>query len=444
MSEPVASPTTRRALDREILALALPAFATLVSEPLLLMADSAFIGHLGTSQLAGFGIASNVLGILIGLCIFLAYGTTGTVARRLGAGDRAAALAGGFNGLVLAVGLGALLCLGLQLVLPQVIGAYGVTPDVARAASSYLRIAAFGLPSILLLLASTGVLRGLQDTRTPLYVAVATNVVNIGLNFTLVYGLRLGIIGSALGTLAAQSAAALFLASVVVRRARSAGAHLRFHPAGVLSAARSGVWLVARTATLQVAITLTTVVAATGGAVALGAHQVINSLWSLLAFALDAIAIAGQAIVGRYLGAGEVTVGRAITRRMVGWGLVCGAVFGLVVAATAPLYVGVFTADADVQRLVRTIMWVTAVITPVSGIVFVLDGVLIGAGDGRYLALAGLIALLAYAPLALTVDVLHAGLVWLWAAYGAFMIARMLTLLLRARGRRWMRVGAEV
>nr|WP_239579426.1 MATE family efflux transporter [Microlunatus panaciterrae] len=431
-------------MDREILALALPAFATLVSEPLLLMADSAFIGHLGTSQLAGFGIASNVLGILIGLCIFLAYGTTGTVARRLGAGDRAAALAGGFNGLVLAVGLGALLCLGLQLVLPQVIGAYGVTPDVARAASSYLRIAAFGLPSILLLLASTGVLRGLQDTRTPLYVAVATNVVNIGLNFTLVYGLRLGIIGSALGTLAAQSAAALFLASVVVRRARSAGAHLRFHPAGVLSAARSGVWLVARTATLQVAITLTTVVAATGGAVALGAHQVINSLWSLLAFALDAIAIAGQAIVGRYLGAGEVTVGRAITRRMVGWGLVCGAVFGLVVAATAPLYVGVFTADADVQRLVRTIMWVTAVITPVSGIVFVLDGVLIGAGDGRYLALAGLIALLAYAPLALTVDVLHAGLVWLWAAYGAFMIARMLTLLLRARGRRWMRVGAEV
>lgn len=440
----MAARPTARALDREIFALALPAFATLVSEPLLLLADSAFIGHLGTSQLAGLGVSTNVLGIIFGLCIFLAYGTTSTVARRLGAGNRAAALAGGFNGLVLAGILGVLLCVLLQILIPVIVAAYGVAPEVAVAATTYLRIAALGIPSVLILLASTGVLRGLQDTRTPLYVAIGTNLVNIGLNFALVYGLDLGIRGAAIGTLIAQTAAAVFLARVVIIGARRAEARLSFHPAGVLSAARSGVWLVARTATLQVAITLTTLVAATGGAVVLGAHQVINSLWTLLAFALDAIAIAGQAIVGRYLGAGQLDTGRAITNRMIGWGVVCGVAFGVVIAATSPLYVRLFTPDQDVQNLVRTVLWVVAIVTPIAGVVYVLDGVLIGAGDGRYLALAGLIALLAYVPLALTVRALDAGLVWLWVGYGGFMVARMITLVVRAHGRKWMRVGAEI
>ncbi len=436
--------TPGRALDREILSLAVPTFATLVSEPLLLLADSAIIGHLGTPQLAGLGIAANVLGILTGLCIFLAYGTTGTVARRLGAGDRTAALAGGLDGLILAVGLGVLLTVALQLALPLVVGAYGVSPEVASAATTYLRIATFNLPSILLLLAGTGVLRGLQDTRIPLYVAVVTNLANIGLNVLFVYGLRLGIAGSAYGTLAAQTAAALFVATIVIRGARREQAPLRFRPRGVLSAARAGVWLVARTATLQAGITLTTVVAATGGAVMLASHQVVSSLWTLLAFALDAIAIAGQAIIGRSLGAGQVALGRAMTRRMVGWGVLCGVVFGLVVLTARPLYVGLFSPDEDVQRLVSRVLLVVAVVTPVAGVVFVLDGVLIGAGDGRYLALAGLVALLAYIPMALTVDALGADLVWLWVAYGGFMAARMLTLALRARGDTWARVGAEV
>jgi putative MATE family efflux protein len=441
------NPTARtrtRALDREIFGLALPTFATLVSEPLLLLADSAIIGHLGTTELAGLGIAANVLGILTGLCIFLAYGTTGTVARRLGAGNRQAALAGGLDGLLLAVGLGVVLCAALELALPAVVGAYGASPEVSAAATSYLRIAAFNLPSILLLLAGTGVLRGLQDTRTPLYVAIATNLANIGLNFTFVYGLGLGIAGSALGTLVAQTAAALFVAVIVIRGARREHALLRFRPGGILAAARSGVWLVARTATLQAAITLTTFVAATGGAVALASHQIVNSLWTLLAFALDAIAIAGQAIIGRALGAGEVQLGRAMTRRMVGWGVLCGVVFGVLVTVARPLYVGLFTPDEDVQRLVGRTLLVVAVVTPIAGVVFVLDGVLIGAGDGRYLALAGLLALLAYLPMALTVNNLHAGLIWLWVAYGGFMTARMITLLVRARGDAWARVGAEL
>lgn len=433
-----------RALDREIFALAVPTFATLVTEPLLLIADSAFIGHLGTDQLAGLGIASNLIGIVVGLCIFLAYGTTSTVARRLGAGNRRAALAGGLDGLALALLLGVVLVAVLQVLLPTIVAAYGPPDAVRDPALTYLRVAVCGLPSVLVLLAGTGVLRGLQDTRTPLVVAVAANLANIALNATLVYGLGLGIRGSAIGTLIAQTAAAAAVAVLVARGARRAEVPLGFHPAGVLAAARTGVWLVVRTATLQTAITLTTVVATAGGAVMLAAHQVVNSIWVLLAFALDAIAIAGQAIIGRLLGAGDVATGRAMTSRMIGWGVVCGVAFGAVVAAAGPFVAAVFTPDPAVQALVGRVLLVVALVTPVAGVVYVLDGVLIGAGDGRYLALAGVLSLLAYVPLAAAVWVWGAGLAWLWVAYGGFMLARMLTLVLRARGEAWTRTGSDL
>ena len=433
-----------RALDREIFALAVPTFATLVSEPLLLLADSAIVGHLGTEQLAGLGIAGNVLGVLVGLSIFLAYGTTGSVARRLGAGDRVGALTAGFDGMVLAVGVGVLLAGLLEAVLVGVIGLYDVSPGVADQAQTYLRIAAIGLPGVLLTMASTGVLRGLQDTRTPLYVVIATNVANIGLNLLLVYGLGLGIAGSALGSLLAQSCAALVLAAVVVRGMRRNRAPLELRPAGVLHAARTGVWLVLRTAALQAGITLTTVVAAGLGVVALAAQQVSMSIWTLLAFRprRDRDRRPGDH-------RSEPRCGRrgarpAMTRRMIGWGILFGVVFGLVVVLARPLYVGLFSPDPAVQSLLSQVLLVMGLATPIAGVAFVLDGVLIGAGDGRYLALAGLIALLAYVPAALLVQRTGAGLVWLWVAYGWYVTARMLTLLWRIRGSAWLRTGGDL
>ena len=420
----------------------MPAFATLVSEPALLLADSAIIGHLGTTQLAGLGLAGNLLGVLTGLSIFLAYGTTGTVARRLGAGDLRSALSGGIDGMALALLLGAALGGVLQLLLPTVINLYAAGPDVTAAAISYLRVAACGLPSVLLMLAATGVLRGLQDTRTPLLVAIVGNLVNIVLNVTFVYGLHLGIAGSATGSLIAQTAGAVFLAAVVIRGARRNAVRIGFHPRRVLGAARSGVWLVLRTASLQLGITVTTVVAAGLGAVGLATHQVANSLWTFLTFALDAIAIAAQAVIGRYLGAGDVTMVRRLTDRMMGWGVACGVAFGLIIALARPLYDQLFSPDPAVQSLLARVLLVVAGIAPVAAVVFVLDGVLIGAGDGRYLALAGLIAVVAYLPLALLVHGLDAGLVWLWVAYGGYIVARLLTLMVRALGTGWMRTGA--
>jgi putative MATE family efflux protein len=435
------APSTR-ALDRRILALALPTFATLVSEPLLLLADSAVVGHLGTAPLAALGLSSNVLSVLVGLSIFLAYGTTGTVARRLGAGDRLAALSGGLDGVVLAVLVGVVLAVALELTLPLVVGLYGTEPDVAALALRYLRVAAIGLPSVLVLLAGTGVLRGLQDARTPLVVVVAANLANIALNVTLVFGAGLGIAGSALGTLLAQTGAAVAVVVVVVRRSRAAGAHPALRPAGVAAVARSGGWLVVRTALLQAAVTTNTVVAAALGATALAAHQVVGGLWVLLAFALDAVAIAGQALIGSALGSGDVALGRALTRRMLGWGVVSGLAFGLALVLARPAYVGLFTPDPQVRHLVGVVVLVVALQAPLAGVVYVLDGILIGAGDARYLALAGAISLALYLPVALAASHAGVGLMGVWASYAVFMVARALTLGLRAHGDRWVRLGA--
>lgn len=433
---------TGRAQDREIARLALPAFAALISEPLFLLADAAIVGHLGTAQLAALGIAGTVVQTVIGLFVFLAYGTTATVARQLGAGNRRAALTVGIDGLWLAAALGALASAGTVAATPLVVAAFGASPDVSGFAVTYLRIAALGIPALLLMFAATGVLRGMQDTRTPLAVAVIANLANIGLNVLLVYGLDQGIAGSALGTLIAQTLAAAVIVTVVARAARRQRAAIRPHRYGVAAAWRAGVPLIVRTVTLRATLVLATYVAASISTVAVAAHQVAFTVWTFLAFALDAIAIAGQAITGRLLGAGDAAATRAATRRMMGWGLIAGCVFALVLLATRPLVVPLFTPDAGVQHLLSAVLVVVALHQPVAGLVFVLDGVLIGAGDGRYLAWAGVVNLLAFTPLALTVLWAGAGLVWLWWAFAAFMVIRLGTLLWRERGDDWLRLGA--
>jgi putative MATE family efflux protein len=431
-----------RGQDREILRLAVPAFFALVSEPLMLLADSAIIGHLGTPQLAALGVAGTILQTIVGICVFLAYGTTSAVARRIGAGDHRGALTQGIDGLWLALLLGVVLAVAGLVLAPVAIAGFDPSPDVADYAVTYLRISCLGIPSMLLLLAATGVLRGLQDTKTPMVVAISANLLNIGLNLLLVYGLDLDIAGSALGTVLAQTAAGVALVWVVVRGARRDGAKLRPDRPGILASAHAGIPLVARTLTLRVAIVLATFVATSLGTTSVAAHQVAFTLWSFLALALDAIAIAAQALTGRALGAGDVEGTKAITRRMMWWGLVSGFVSGLALWGLRDLYVPWFTSDPEVRHALAAILLVAAIWQPVSGVVFVLDGVLIGAGDGPYLAIAGVIALVLYAPLALSVLWFDRGVVALWWAFGGFMLLRLLTLLTRERRDTWMVTGA--
>jgi putative MATE family efflux protein len=438
------TPTPHRAHDREILRLAVPALGALVAEPLFLLADSAIVGHLGTPQLAGLGVSGALLATAVSVCVFLAYGTTASVARRVGAGQLRAALAQGVDGIWLGLAVGVVLAVALQLAGPALVDAFGTSASATPYALTYLRVSVTGLPAMLAVLAATGVLRGLQDTRTPLVVASVGAVVNVGLNLLLVYGVGLGIAGSALGTVLTQAGMAAAFLVVVVRAARRLGAPLRPDVAGIRAAGRTGVPLLVRTVTLRIALLLTTFVAAAQGTVAIAAHQVAFAVWSFLALALDAVAIAGQAIVGRYLGAADVAGTRAATRRMVQWGVAAGALLGVLVLVLRTWFVPLFTDDPAVRALLTSVLAVAAAGQPVGGVVFALDGVLIGAGDARYLAKAGVVTLLCFAPLALAVLAADAGLVWLWWAFNGYLVARLLTLVPRWRGDRWLVTGATL
>ncbi|MCX4747641.1 MATE family efflux transporter [Kitasatospora sp. NBC_01287] len=432
----------RRRHDREILTLAVPAFGALVAEPLFLLGDSAIVGHLGTAQLAGLGVAGTALSTLAGIFVFLAYATTAAVARRVGAGDRRAAVQQGIDGVWLALLLAVPVALLAVLLAPQVAALLGSSATAAPYAVTYLRISALGIPAMLMVLAVTGVLRGLQDTRTPLLVAVGGFTANLGLNLVLVYGAHLGVAGSAWGTVLAQSAMAACYLAVVVRGARREGAALRPDRAGIRACARAGGPLVIRTLSLRAVLVLAMAVAARLGDREVAAHQIAMALWSFLAFALDAIAIAGQAIIGRYLGAGDEAGARAATRRMVEWGLGSGVLLGLLVVLARPLYIPLFTADPAVRAQLSAVLLLVALTQPASGPVFVLDGVLMGAGDGGYLAWAMLGTLVAFAPLALAVPAFGWGLAGLWWALNAFILVRCAFLFGRLRTGRWLVTGA--
>ncbi|WP_405192248.1 MATE family efflux transporter [Streptomyces anthocyanicus] len=434
--------TVRRRHDREIVALAVPAFGALVAEPLFVMADSAIVGHLGTAQLAGLGIASALLTTAVSVFVFLAYATTAAVSRRVGAGNLQAAIRQGMDGIWLALLLGAAVVAVFVPAAPSLVELFGASDTAAPYATTYLRISSLGIPAMLVVLASTGVLRGLQNTRTPLYVAVAGFIANAVLNVLLVYGAGLGIAGSAWGTVIAQCGMAAVYLWVVVRGARRHGASLRPDLVGIRASAQAGMPLLVRTLSLRAILMIATAVAARLGDADIAAHQIVLSLWSLLAFALDAIAIAGQAIIGRYLGADDAQGAREACRRMVEWGVAVGVVLGLLVVLSRPVFLPLFTGDSMVTDAALPALVIVAVAQPVCGVVFVLDGVLMGAGDGPYLAWAMLLTLAVFTPAALLVPTLGGGLTALWAAMTLMMAMRLVTLWLRTRSGRWIVTGA--
>ncbi|MFB7849757.1 MATE family efflux transporter [Streptomyces sp. NPDC056053] len=439
---PASPPSSRRRHDREIIALAVPAFGALVAEPLFVMVDSAIVGHLGTPQLAGLAVAAALLTTAVSIFVFLAYATTAAVSRRIGAGDPAAAIRQGMDGIWLALLLGVVVIVAVFPTAPWLVDVFGASDTAAPYATTYLRISSLGIPAMLVVMAATGVLRGLQDTRTPLYVAIGGFAANGALNVGLVYGAGFGIAGSAWGTVIAQVSMATAYLIVVVRGARKHGASLRPDAAGIRASAQAGVPLLVRTLSLRAVLMIATAVAARLGDTEIAAHQVIISLWNLMAFALDAIAIAGQAIIGRYLGADDTKGAREACRRMVQWGIASGVVFGVLLILARPLFVPLFTSDRAVQDTLLPALLVVALSQPIAGVVFVLDGVLMGAGDGPYLAWAMLVTLAIFAPVALLVPVIGGGLTALWWAMTLMMAIRLVTLWLRTRSGRWLVTGA--
>ena len=437
-------------LTKRILALAIPSLGALIAEPLFLLTDTAMVGHLGASALASLGLASTVLTTVIGLLIFLAYATTPIVARRLGAGNRPGALSAGIDGLWLALGLGVILgALGYALT-PLVVGWFGAEGDVSLGAVSYLSISWWGLPGMLLVIAATGLMRGLQDTRTPLWIALAGFSANAALNAVLIYGLGLGLIGSALGTVFAQWAMAAVFLAIVIREARAHQVSLAPGLIGIRAAARSGSWLFVRTLSLRVALIATVVVATGLGTRELAAWHIVFTIFSLLALALDALAIAAQALVGHDLGSGDVQTVRQTTSTLMAWGFMGGGMLATLTGLLSPVLPFVMTSDGPLREVLVVVLILLALTLPLSGFVFVLDGVLIGAGDGKYLALTGVLNVVMFAPFLWLASITQwevsgvnlGGLLMLEAAFGVSYIgARALTLGLRARGERWMVTG---
>jgi putative MATE family efflux protein len=438
---PARNPT--RALDRDILRLALPALATLVAEPVYVLTDTAIVGHLGTTQLAGLSLASAALLTAHAVFIFLAYGTTSSVARLLGAGRAREAAGQAVQGLWLALGLGLLTGTGLAAAAGPIVRLLGGDGAVGHAGVVYLRVSAAGVPAQLLVLAGVGYLRGLQNTRLPLVVAVGTSLVNLGLEVWWIFGLGFGIGASAVATVAAQWVAAVAFLVPIVRRVRRLDVAVTPDPAALRGLLTVGVHLLVRTAALRVALLAGTVAAARLGTVDLAAYEIGFQVWSFLALALDSVAIAAQVLVGRSLGAGDAARARQVGRRVNQWGLATGALAGTAVIVGRGPLAQLFSDDHAVLAAARWSLWWVGLVQPLNGWVFALDGTLIGAGDQRYLAWATAVASAAFLPFGAAVAVTGAGLGWLWAALSLLMAARFAGLALRFGGDRWAVPGAS-
>ena len=441
---PVTDPSPMRAAlrrrnphDRDIVRLAVPAFVALVAEPLYVLADTAVVGRIGTEELGGLAVASAVMLTIHSLSIVLAYGTTAAVARLMGAGDRRAAAADAVQSMWLALGLAVVAVpAGLALAEP-LLGALGADGEVLDHGLLYLRISLLGLPALLLTLAGTGWVRGIQDTRTPIVVAAGTAAGNLVLQCVLIFGFGFGIGASAASTVVALWAGAVVYLRSVGRGARQESVTLRPHPARIRGLLQVGGDLILRTAALRASLLIATAVAARLGTVELAAHQIAFEIWTFLALALDAVAIAGQSLTGTYLGARRPAVARAAGDRMLAWGGLLGLLAGLALVAVRDVLPDLFTHDPAVADLTAFLLLWVAALQPINGLAFTLDGLLIGAGDQRYLAIAMLISLACYVPCAGAVLWLDLGIGWLWAALGVLVAARVVTLSIRWRGSAW-------
>lgn len=429
---------TNRSRDRRILALAIPALGALAAEPTYLLVDTAIVGHLGTTQLAALALSATFLSSAFWLFNFLAYGTTAQVSRLHGSGDRGAAGAVAAQALWLALWIGCALVVAGEVLAPQIVALLQGEGAVAEKAETYLRISFLGAPFVMVVLAGEGYLRGVQRMVTPLKILVVSNVVNVVLEVWFVYGLDMDIAGSAWGTVIAQAGAAVAFAVVLLRS--SAG---RLAP--VWSRMRSlvviGGDLVVRTGALLVVFNVTVALLAAQGSVPLAAHQVLLQLFILLALTLDALAIAAQTLIGSRLGAGDAAEARALARRVALISLCTGTAAAIILLLGRSTIPGVFTDDAAVIEAIGDAWLLFVAMLPFNALVFAWDGVLVGAGDTRFMMLAMLAAAAACLPVAALTVAAGWGVVGAWAGIATLIGVRFVTNFVRVESGRWVVTG---
>lgn len=433
-----------------MLRLAVSALGVLAAEPLYLLVDTAVVGHLGTVSLAGLAVGAVVLAQVSTQLTFLSYGTTASAARLYGAGRRRDAVVEGVQATYLAIAVGVVL-LGIGEFLAGPVARLISGPgEVAVAAESWLRISLAGAPFILIAMAGNGWMRGIRDIRRPLYYVLAGNGLSVILLPILVFGAGWGLRGSAVANVVAQVlAATLFVGALLTERTagRTAGragerVPLRPRPSLMRRQLAVGRDLVLRSLAFQACFLSATVVAARTSVAAVSAHQIVFQLWTFLQLVLDSLAIAAQALVGAALGRGDAAGARRLAWRITRYGLGLGLATGVLVAALYPVLPGLFTTTPAVLAQVPQAWWFFVALQPVAGVVFALDGVLLGASDVGYLRSTTVAAaVLGFLPLVWAAFVFRWGLVGIWTGLMAFMLIRLVAVLARAGSAHWAVTG---
>jgi putative MATE family efflux protein len=422
-------------LDRRIAKLAIPALGSIAAEPLYNLADTAIVGHLGRSPLDALALAVSVLSVVAWLAIFLSTATTTEVARNAATGAREAAAQAVGAAYAVAAAWGAVTSAVLVIAAPYAVAALGGRGSIGPAATEYVRISAIGLPFLYLSFAGNGHLIGLEDTRTPLCIAVGANVLNVALEAGLVFGAHAGLAGSAWGTVAAQVVAA-------VAYARASG-RARVHPErparpDVATLLRDGHRLSVRTVALGVVPLAVTAVAARLGPVPLAGQQVANRIWYLLSISLDALAVPAQVYVSAALGTGDPGAARLAARRSIVLGLYAGIALAVLTATLAFAAPAAFTPDPAIRHEAVVALLCAALTQPLAALAFVYDGIILGLGDYVAMRRTMIIVVFVFAPLAALVLRFHwLGLPGVWAALGCWLAARAVLL-----SRRWTRAMA--
>lgn len=424
--------------DREILRIALPALGALASEPLYILVDTAIVGHIGTTELAALAMAATVLTSTFTIFNFLTYGTTSQVARLHGAGRHVEAAQLGMQAFWLGLGIGGVLLIALVALAGPAVALMGAEGEVAEQAETYLRISALGAPAFMLAASGQGYLRGIADLRTPLLILVAAHSVNALLEVLFVYGFGWGLAGSAWGTVLAQLGMGLAFARVQAR-----GGWSRPRLAQIKPLMRVGGEIAVRTTALVGSFFFATAVLGRVGAASVSAHQIVFQLFIFIALVLDAIAIAGQVIVGRLLGAGDADQARAAARRMIGWSVLAGTLFAVLLLALGDALPRLFTPDPAVIERTSAIWLLFALSMPANAAVFALDGILIGAGDTRYLMWSMLAAASVFVALSGLALARGWGIEGVWWGLVALIVLRLLTCGARFATGAWMTAGAR-
>lgn len=429
---------------RRILGLSLPSLGVLAAEPLYLLFDAAVVGRLGALALAGLAIGGLVLAQVSTQLTFLSYGTTARAARMHGAGRERDAVGEGVQATWLAVAIGLAIVLVVQLFAAPVVSLLAGGGDIAAEALLWLRVALVGVPFILISLAGNGWMRGVQNTTTPLRFVVLGFGVSAVLCPLLVHGLlgfpRLELVGSAVANVIGQGVAGALFVGALGR----SGVPLRPRWSVMRAQLVLGRDLIVRSLAFQACFLSAAAVASRFGAASVAANQVVLHLWNLVSLMLDSLAIAAQTLVGAALGAGRTEDARALARRLTAWSTVFAVVLAAVFAAGQPVVPGLFTTDASVIDQMQAIWWIFVAIIPVAGVVFALDGVLLGSGDAAFLRNATMAcAVVGFLPFIWSALVFDWGVVGIWLGLGVFVCLRMVAVAGRVLSGKWLVTGSD-